>query len=807
MEPDPDSSPNGSFPGFRPAPQKRSRIVLSCGPCRVSKLKCDRGQPCSQCQKKARVDLCLYAPKPERKRPAKGMAARVKRLEGMVRDMLDTPPPGPPPGKKGRLNGTPELLGQVVQNDHVPTYVGATHCLAMLEDIQDIKSYFEEADDEDEISTSTFTEDTDTPEIIINARGGPKNRDELLACLPERKIVDRIIMRYFESSSPSQRERPSANPVWSVMLNINRRDASTEFRTDELTGDKYTHFWQNPHDVPMHWIAQLFMMVALGILFSIFSAPHELEDDSPLPVMERMKEYRDCAGLALTWGKYTQPTMATLPAFLLYVESLFMFNRATQMPCYILSGVCIRLMLKMGLHRDPSKLANISVFEGEMRRRTWNMAIQIELLVSFHMGLPSMVQGVESDTAPPRNLQDEDFDEDSTELPPARPSSDWTSILYPIHKTQILRVFGKIGQQSHALSPPNYNDVLALDKQLQQVWGNVPSYLKVRPLDDCIGEPPILLVQRFGLGALYDKSRCVLHRRYLDEPVSKPEHDFSRRQCLEGALTLLRNQYVIWQACKPNGHLNQAGWFVSSLSIHDYLLAAVVVYVVIQSERYVPGGDWVQDMTGLPTKEELKDLIKNSYFVWLDVSRGMRELRKTADTLAVMLSKIGYSIDGSISDPNTSGDEGITSSSSTSPLDNLSSGQTSSVDSVGSTGSVGSYPPELASLATFDLNGPDFVAEKSPFALNHPSDATPIMDMNGLGMSADAFNSLEIDQSWFAGGDNMDWRHLDNALANSYYSMNPEFGQTFAARVPQQNDLGVISEPWSQFTSMANNGY
>jgi hypothetical protein len=37
--------------------------------------------------------------------------------------------------------------------------------------------------------------------------------------------------------------------------------------------------------------------------------------------------------------------------------------------------------------------------------------------------------------------------------------------------------------------------------------------------------------------------------------------------------------------------------------------------------------------------------------------------------------------------------------------------------------------------------------------------------------------------------------------------MNPEFGQTFAARVPQQNDLGVISEPWSQFTSMANNGY
>lgn len=40
------------------------------------------------------------------------------------------------------------------------------------------------------------------------------------------------------------------------------------------------------------------------------------------------------------------------------------------------------------------------------------------------------------------------------------------------------------------------------------------------------------------------------------------------------------------------------------------------------------------------------------------------------------------------------------------------------------------------------------------------------MDMNGLGMSADAFNSLEIDQSWFAGGDNMDWVSCCNTLSH-----------------------------------------
>lgn len=48
-------------------------------------------RPCSQCLKKSRAADCVYAPKPvARRRPPKGsMAARLKRLEGMVRSMLE----------------------------------------------------------------------------------------------------------------------------------------------------------------------------------------------------------------------------------------------------------------------------------------------------------------------------------------------------------------------------------------------------------------------------------------------------------------------------------------------------------------------------------------------------------------------------------------------------------------------------------------------------------------------------------------------------------------------------------------------
>lgn len=65
-------------------PPKRTRVLLSCAPCRNSKLKCDRATPCGQCIRKSKPDGCLYAPRPEKRKPAKSMAARLKRLEGSM---------------------------------------------------------------------------------------------------------------------------------------------------------------------------------------------------------------------------------------------------------------------------------------------------------------------------------------------------------------------------------------------------------------------------------------------------------------------------------------------------------------------------------------------------------------------------------------------------------------------------------------------------------------------------------------------------------------------------------------------------
>ncbi|CEJ80965.1 hypothetical protein VHEMI01120 [[Torrubiella] hemipterigena] len=508
----------------------------------------------------------------------------------------------------------------------------------------------------------------------------------------------------------------------------------------------YAKFCQDPESVSLHWIAQLFMVVALGLVFNHFTAPHELEADSSVPVMEQIRNFRSCAAWALTWGKYTQPTHETLPAFILYVEAYFLFNRAAQMNCYILSGVCVRLMLKMGLHRDPSKLLNISAFEGEMRRRYWYMAVQVELLVSFHMGLPSIMAGIESDTEFPKNYKDDDFDEDMKQMPQERSLMDHTHMTYPIIKTKLMTVFGKIARQAHALTPPMYAETMRLDSMLNGVWDSVPAIVKFRPLEESVGDAPSLIIQRIGLASLYSKARCVLHRRYLAEPILKREHDYSRIQCLDAAVTLLHFQSTMWTATRPGNSLSEVGWFVSSLAVHDYMLAATIIYIVVKCEQYSDSGkdmEWAKTDKTLPSRAALVDMLRRSYEIWTHVSSSVTELRKTSDTLRVMLTKLGSPVPSPDASTNSPPDliSELSRSRGASTATSWNTGPTS-VDVASSTG-LGQLLQHQQPPLSFGL-----------------SDTDPLLSSvyaTGDGL----FDASQMDTAWMAVADEMDWRQVD----------------------------------------------
>jgi len=250
---------------------------------------------------------------------------------------------------------------------------------------------------------------------------------------------------------------------------------------------KYKRFWDDPTGTPLAWLAILY-----GIMSLAAYATAGTGDEIPLSrgtQVQMAAIYRRCCSQCLVLSNYTKPGPHTLVAFLLYLAGEFILSKDDQVSCFLLIGVAIRLALRLGLHRDGSKITgNISVFQAEMRRRTWHLLTQIDLLASFHIGLPGMVQAIESDTQFPRNLRDEDLDESSMALPPSRPESEMTPMSYTLCKGRLLGVFGRIAAEAHRLSMPPYEDVIKLDTDLNQIFDTIPDFFRVVPLEYVIPE-------------------------------------------------------------------------------------------------------------------------------------------------------------------------------------------------------------------------------------------------------------------------------------------------------------------------------
>jgi hypothetical protein len=129
---------------------------------------------------------------------------------------------------------------------------------------------------------------------------------------------------------------------------------------------------------------------------------------------------------------------------MLYFGTEYLRSADTQFSVYVLVGMLVRLSFRMGYHRDPSRFPNISPFKGEMRRRHWLVIMSLDLVTSAQVGLPRSIQSFMYDTQEPRNYVEQDIHENITELPPSRPESELTQLLYSIVLTRVRTIQAKI---------------------------------------------------------------------------------------------------------------------------------------------------------------------------------------------------------------------------------------------------------------------------------------------------------------------------------------------------------------------------
>ncbi|KAJ5175071.1 uncharacterized protein N7482_000948 [Penicillium canariense] len=323
------------------------------------------------------------------------------------------------------------------------------------------------------------------------------------------------------------------------------------------------------------------------------------------------------------------------------LNTRFLGSGDAQMDDLIFLGIIVRMAQRMGYHRDPSHFPHISPFQGEMRRRLWSLISDWDVLVSAQFGLPRLLREFQSDTAPPRNLLDDDFDEDIAELPPPRPSSFETPTQWLVAKNRLISMLGMITDFSTSIRRPAYAEVMRMDKLIPETYESTPSNLRERPMGKSLIDSSDIILRRIQLVLLLEKAKCVLHYRYLAPARTNEAFAFSRTTCIKSAFHVLDYKFLVDQETKPGGRLFKERWkTISPMFRGNFLLATTLLCLELNYHLSI---DLAANPKQLPLTSavvhQIFQALRRSYTIWIQLNGLSNESRKAVQALEFVFSK------------------------------------------------------------------------------------------------------------------------------------------------------------------------
>ncbi|KAI4154531.1 MAG: hypothetical protein LQ340_001620 [Diploschistes diacapsis] len=350
-------------------------------------------------------------------------------------------------------------------------------------------------------------------------------------------------------------------------------------------------------------------------------------------VPELMNDYSQRAAQCIWASNLTSPDQDSLVCFHLYWVSEFFHRSTASVGMWMMQSLLIRKAILMGYHRDPKCFPQIKPLDAELRRRTWHAICQSDLLLSFHLGLPSMIDYGETDVASPRSLHEEELYEQMDCLPPERPMTEPTPVSYTIAKQKVFQVFGKVVRHVNQMHVPSDEQVDQLNRELIETYANTYPHLRKKPWEDGLQDSPEIRLQRISMQGFYNKAICVLNRRFI---TTRGTTEFAlqcRALCTENALELLETQ----EAMQTAGYR----WDQLLYMRNDFLLATVIIclalYTSKRPEHHVQG-PW--DPMPLTEESRLKQILDRARQIWIVYTDKLPDARRACLIVDTMVQKM-----------------------------------------------------------------------------------------------------------------------------------------------------------------------
>jgi hypothetical protein len=539
-----------------PKVTKRQRESHVCNQCRKSKLRCDRGQPCTSCLKRNEPHSCSYRQNADSRHSGGHQAAvesRLAHLESLITDFLS----------QRDLKSSQEYLTsqesvEVVGNhsreeqSDAPAYAGFTHWSAVLDDIHELKAVLGGPRAESPAPSKSVL--TSSRDPIFGSPDSYSLQEIIDEYLPAKIDTDRLLSIYFQGET-------------FIVPFIH----AFQFQR------AYQEFWEDPKAVNPLWLSILFSICCMA---SLIREKSESSGLSPPLAATQSARLHTAAGCCLVVGEYHRPQPYAVESLAVYAHCKNLRSLDPSREAGAIIGMVVRMAYQMGYHRDPDSFGSLTVFEGEMRRRFWAATRQVDVMISFQLGLPSNICPENCDTKSPRNLLDSDFDVDTQFLPASRSEDEPTKLLWFIVKDRQLSSFCKICQDALSFKKKSEAEVLQLDQEVRQTHTTVPDILRTRPLSESITDDPFLIMTRSYIEFIHLKSLCILHRKYMARGSI-----FSAKVCIDSGRQLVGQFIEMHKEISPGGRLYATRWMLTNFTVNDFLLGVMVLCLAVHTYR------------------------------------------------------------------------------------------------------------------------------------------------------------------------------------------------------------------------------
>lgn len=194
---------------------------------------------------------------------------------------------------------------------------------------------------------------------------------------------------------------------------------------------------------------------------------------------------------------------------------------------WTLTGLLIRLATALGLHRDGSHF-DLSPYDTEMRRRTWWHICNLDVRSSEDHGInPSIVESG-FDTKFPSNINDEDIDPSTTEMP--KEHEGWTETTFDLIRYSVSTTVRRLSYAPAGPGPCRTKSAKLTLEDKEHIIEELHQYLERKYLIYCDLSVPLNWVAATVTRLIMAKMWLVVHHPLLrpDRGAGLPKDTLDR---------------------------------------------------------------------------------------------------------------------------------------------------------------------------------------------------------------------------------------------------------------------------------------